>query len=63
MAGLIYQIIESLLLKIFFSAWIAEDAVYPYAELREKYASATRIPRGFKEALEAIEDAWQALPV
>ncbi|XP_025085652.1 glyoxylate/succinic semialdehyde reductase 1-like isoform X2 [Pomacea canaliculata] len=43
-------------------AWIPEDSVYPYLQFRDKYTEATRIPRGFKEALEAIEDAWQALP-
>lgn len=37
--------------------------MYPYLQFRDKYTEATRIPRGFKEALEAIEDAWQALPV
>ena len=45
------------------SAWIPEDSIYPYLKLRDKYQGATRIPRGFKEAIEAIEDAWQALPV
>lgn len=46
----------------FFSAWVPVETVYPYIGNKEKFLLTTRIPRGFKEAIEAIEDAIKALP-
>ncbi|XP_076467824.1 cytokine-like nuclear factor N-PAC [Babylonia areolata] len=43
-------------------AWIPEEGISPYLKLRDKYQSSSRMSKGFKEALEAIESAWQALP-
>lgn len=46
----------------FFSAWIPEDTIWSYARNRDRFTLASRIPKGYKEALEAIEDALKALP-
>ncbi|KAL8570307.1 hypothetical protein ACOMHN_011328 [Nucella lapillus] len=43
-------------------AWIPEEGISPYLKLRDKYQSSSRMSKGFKDALEAIETAWQALP-
>ncbi|KAL5012099.1 hypothetical protein ScPMuIL_010650 [Solemya velum] len=43
-------------------AWIPEDTIWSYARNRDRFTLASRIPKGFKEALEAIEDALKALP-
>ncbi|XP_046547220.1 putative oxidoreductase GLYR1 homolog [Haliotis rubra] len=43
-------------------AWIPEESIHLYADNRNKYSLTSRIPRGFKEAIEAIEDAIKALP-
>ncbi|XP_046363125.1 putative oxidoreductase GLYR1 isoform X4 [Haliotis rufescens] len=43
-------------------AWIPEESIHLYADNRNKYSLTSRIPRGFKEAIEAIEDALKALP-
>ena len=45
------------------SAWLPEEGLTPYLKLRDKYQGATRMSKPFKEALDAIETAWQALPV
>ncbi|XP_059145552.1 cytokine-like nuclear factor N-PAC [Physella acuta] len=42
-------------------AWIQEENIYPYPEYKSKYEGSSRIPRGFKEALEAIENEHQAI--
>ncbi|XP_033743538.1 putative oxidoreductase GLYR1 [Pecten maximus] len=43
-------------------AWIPEDNVYLYSDHRNKFKLNNRIPKGFKEAVEAIEDALKAQP-
>ncbi|XP_041358096.1 putative oxidoreductase GLYR1 isoform X5 [Gigantopelta aegis] len=43
-------------------AWIPEESILLYPFNRDKFTSSSRIPKGFKEALEAIEDAYKALP-
>ncbi|GFN81649.1 glyoxylate/succinic semialdehyde reductase 1-like isoform x5 [Plakobranchus ocellatus] len=40
-------------------AWIQEDNIYHYPEYKSKYEGNTRLPRGFKEALEKIEIEFQ----
>ena len=50
-------------LFISFSAWIQEDNIYRYPEFKSKYEGSARIPKGFKEALEAIENEHQAMLV
>ncbi|KAK3792768.1 hypothetical protein RRG08_029316 [Elysia crispata] len=40
-------------------AWIQEDNIYHYPEYKSKYEGNTRLPRGFKEALEKIEAEYQ----
>ncbi|CAG5126083.1 unnamed protein product, partial [Candidula unifasciata] len=42
-------------------AWIQEENIYRYPEYKSKYEGSSRIPKGFKEALEAIENEHQAL--
>ncbi|CAG5117696.1 unnamed protein product, partial [Candidula unifasciata] len=42
-------------------AWIPEDSIYRYVEFKSKYEASTRMPKGFKEALEAIENEHQAI--
>ncbi|CAL1538141.1 unnamed protein product [Lymnaea stagnalis] len=42
-------------------AWIQEENIYRYPEYKSKYEGSSRIPRGFKEALEAIENEYQAI--
>ncbi|XP_005096212.1 putative oxidoreductase GLYR1 [Aplysia californica] len=42
-------------------AWIQEENIYLYPEYKSKYEGSSRIPRGFKEALEAIENEHQAM--
>ena len=50
-------------LFIFFcSAWIPEENIYLYAVNRNKFKLNSRIPKGYKEALEAIEDEVKAQP-
>jgi len=49
-------------LFLFFSAWVPYDTVFPYIGNKEKFLLTNRIPRGFKEAIEAMEDAIKALP-
>ncbi|BFZ24424.1 hypothetical protein BsWGS_27463 [Bradybaena similaris] len=41
-------------------AWIQEENIYRYPEYKSKYEGSSRIPKGFKEALEAIENEHQA---
>ncbi|KAL3878962.1 hypothetical protein ACJMK2_031286 [Sinanodonta woodiana] len=43
-------------------AWIPEDSIFHYMSNKEKFLLTTRVPRGFKEAIEAMEDAVKALP-
>ncbi|XP_052794236.1 uncharacterized protein LOC128227590 isoform X2 [Mya arenaria] len=43
-------------------AWIPFETVYPYIGNKEKFLLTTRIPRGFKEAIDAIEDAIKNMP-
>ncbi|KAL8561587.1 hypothetical protein ACOMHN_024823 [Nucella lapillus] len=43
-------------------AWVAEEGITPYIKLRDKYREAPRLTKPFREALESIESAWQALP-
>jgi len=42
-------------------AWIQEENIYRYPEYKSKYEGSARIPKGFKEALEAIENEHQAM--
>ncbi|BFZ15096.1 hypothetical protein BsWGS_18135 [Bradybaena similaris] len=42
-------------------AWIPEDSIYRYVEFKSKYEASTRMPKGFKEALETIESEHQAI--
>lgn len=44
------------------SAWIPEDSIYLYEDNRTKFLLSQRIPRGYKEAIEAIEDALKNRP-
>lgn len=44
------------------SAWVPFDTVYPYIGNKEKFLLTNRIPRGFREAIEAIEDAVKSMP-
>lgn len=48
---------------VFSSAWIPEDSIYRYVEFKSKYEASTRMPKGFKEALETIESEHQAILV
>ncbi|XP_063415180.1 cytokine-like nuclear factor N-PAC [Mytilus trossulus] len=43
-------------------AWIPEENIYLYAANRNKFKLNSRIPKGYKEALEAIEDEVKAQP-
>ncbi|XP_061185348.1 uncharacterized protein LOC133197103 [Saccostrea echinata] len=43
-------------------AWIPEENVYLYSDHRDKFKLSKRIPKGFKEALEAIEDELKEKP-
>ncbi|KAK3599504.1 hypothetical protein CHS0354_006633 [Potamilus streckersoni] len=43
-------------------AWIPEDSIFHYMSNKERFMLTTRVPRGFKEAIEAMEDAVKALP-
>lgn len=45
-----------------FSAWIPHEQVYAYIGNKEKFLLRSRVPKGFKEALEAIEDAIKEMP-
>lgn len=46
----------------FDSAWIPEENIYLYSDHRDKFKLEKRIPKGFKEALEAIEDELKEKP-
>ena len=42
---------------------MAEDQLFSYADNRSRFLLSNRIPKGFKEAIEAIDDAQKQLPV
>ena len=44
------------------SAWIHEDSIWPYLDFKSRFLLTTRIPKGFKEAVESIEDCVKNLP-
>lgn len=46
----------------FDSAWIPEENIYLYSDHRDKFKLEKRVPKGFKEALEAIEDELKEKP-
>ena len=48
--------------NVIFSAWLPHDAVFPYVTNKEKFMLKNRIPRGFREAVEAVDDALKAMP-
>ena len=56
-----FQFVFFLVLK-YFSAWIHEDSIWPYVDFKSRFLLTTRIPRGYKEALESIEDCVKNLP-
>merc|ERR1712087_282232 len=43
-------------------AWVPQEGIAHYVTQREKYQGLARMSKGFKEALDQIEDAWKALP-
>ncbi|XP_074651206.1 uncharacterized protein LOC141905974 isoform X2 [Tubulanus polymorphus] len=43
-------------------AYISEDNLWPYAENKSRFVMSSRIPRGFKEAVEAIDDFMKNQP-
>lgn len=45
-----------------FSAWVPDEGIFPYADNREKFIPTKRIPNGFKEAVDAIDDALKKNP-
>ena len=47
---------------MYFSAWVLEENLHLYAQNKTKFMPANRVPKGFKEALEAIDDALKAEP-
>ena len=47
---------------ISYSAWIPTEHIWSYVENRTKMLVTNRIPRGYKEAVEAMDDAVKALP-
>ena len=44
------------------SAWIPQECLWQYIIHKEKFTIVHRIPRGFREAMEAAEDALKKLP-
>ncbi|ESO93764.1 hypothetical protein LOTGIDRAFT_153226 [Lottia gigantea] len=44
-------------------AWIAEEGVLKYGENRDKGNPSSRVPKGFKEAVEAADDLYKSMPV
>ena len=47
----------------FFSAWMTDDQLFPYEEQKEEFVNPKRVPKGFPQAIEAIEDAIKNDPV
>ena len=45
-----------------YSSWIADENIFEYNENKERYTLSSRLPRGFKEALVQIEEAYQKQP-
>ncbi|XP_013387400.1 glyoxylate/succinic semialdehyde reductase 1 isoform X2 [Lingula anatina] len=43
-------------------AWVFEENTFLYATNKDKFMPASRIPKGFKEAVEAIDEALEAMP-
>ncbi|XP_053400318.1 cytokine-like nuclear factor N-PAC isoform X1 [Mercenaria mercenaria] len=43
-------------------AWLPHEQVYAYIGNKEKFLLRSRLPKGFKEAIEAIEDAIKEMP-
>ena len=44
------------------SAWVLEEQMWPYVEFKNKYTQSQRVPRGFKEAVEATDEAVKTQP-
>ena len=43
------------MILLFCSAWVAEENLWPYKENREQFMPTQRVPRGFQDAVDAIE--------
>ena len=48
--------------NVHFSAWVLEDMIWPFVQFKSRFTLTQRIPRGFKEAVEATEDVIKAMP-
>ena len=46
----------------FYSAWIPEENIHDFPTHRSRFMLTQRIPRGYKEAIEAVEDALKSNP-
>jgi hypothetical protein len=47
---------------MFYSAWLPHEQVHAYIGNKEKFLLRSRVPKGFKEAIDAIEDAIKEMP-
>ena len=47
---------------LYYSAWIQEEHLYLYNDHKDKFKMTKKIPRGYKEALEAIDAELKAKP-
>ena len=45
-----------------FSAWIPDDNIWPFRENKERFVLTHSSRKGFKEAVEAIEDVFKNMP-
>jgi len=43
-------------------AWVPEDAIWTYVENKERFTPTQRVPRGFKEAVDAMEELLKHSP-
>ena len=48
--------ISQLKLCLLCSAWIAEDQIWPYVEFKSKFMIIQKVPQGFREAVNNIEE-------
>ncbi len=47
---------------LFSSGWIPEEQIHHYVDSKDRFMITNRLPKGFKEAVEAIEDVIKTLP-
>ncbi|XP_064636114.1 uncharacterized protein LOC135493113 isoform X3 [Lineus longissimus] len=43
-------------------AWVCEDSIWPFQQYRAKFTLTNRVPKGFREAIESVDDCLRSQP-